>query len=232
MPQTFKENSYTKFGTVADTTLFKQFREDITDKMDSAFPAIAKDLTDIYDNLGNIETPNMPDDAEDQTVAFSEASGNPVNIVTGETIKILFGKIAKWFNSFGALAWKSKIAAEDIEDIDEFKQGLEYTPGDVGAMPATTSKSGTYTELKLVNNTEYDYANISSLDIELDDVSAHGFVEFGTISSAPKYINSEDVLKAYRFDGDDITTAANNELWEFDILNKSIIWKNWGVLSE
>lgn len=45
-------------------------------------------------------------DAQDKTVSFTEASSSE-NISTGEKLSVLFGKIAKWFSSFGDAAWKS-----------------------------------------------------------------------------------------------------------------------------
>lgn len=42
------------------------------------------------------------------TIAFTQA-GTKENIASGETLAVLFGKLMKWFASFGALAWLSNI---------------------------------------------------------------------------------------------------------------------------
>ena len=53
-------------------------------------------------------------DAQDKTVSFTEAS-SAENISTGEKLSVLFGKIAKWFSSFGSAAWKGVgTGADDV----------------------------------------------------------------------------------------------------------------------
>lgn len=47
-------------------------------------------------------------DLQNAAVTFTEAE-TKVNIASGETIPNLFGKIKKWFSSFGALAWLNNI---------------------------------------------------------------------------------------------------------------------------
>lgn len=47
-------------------------------------------------------------DINNVNVAFNEAATKE-NINTGELIPTLFGKLKKWFSSFGALAWKSSV---------------------------------------------------------------------------------------------------------------------------
>lgn len=52
-------------------------------------------------------------DATDHTVTFSQASSKS-DITSGSTLSNLFGKIKKWYNSFGSLAWKSSVSDADI----------------------------------------------------------------------------------------------------------------------
>lgn len=49
----------------------------------------------------------------DATSSFSTAS-NRNNIVSGEKLSVLFGKIAKWFSDLGTLAFKDKVAKTDL----------------------------------------------------------------------------------------------------------------------
>lgn len=49
----------------------------------------------------------------DATSSFSTASSRN-NIVSGEKLSVLFGKIAKWFSDLGALAFKDKVAKTDL----------------------------------------------------------------------------------------------------------------------
>lgn len=56
-------------------------------------------------------------DLENVPVAFTEASTRE-NIQTGETVPTVFGKLKKWFNDLGSLAWKSKVDySADIDNL-------------------------------------------------------------------------------------------------------------------
>ncbi len=67
-------------------------------------------------------------------------------------------------------------------------------------------------------------------DHDCDGVNAHGFIMFAGTTPT---IEVSDFTASF---GDDITTAAENELWEFSVSHPDnypyslIIWKNWGVL--
>lgn len=80
--------------------------------------------------------------------------------------------------------------------------------------------------LEIENNAEYDYTNITQLTIKGNMNSAHGFITFGSTKPVVNYDTSAKFIAAL---GDDITTAAIKEVWEFDTLNGRIIWKNWGA---
>lgn len=49
----------------------------------------------------------------DVASSFSTASSRN-NIVSGEKLSVLFGKIAKWFSDLGTLAFKDKVAKTDL----------------------------------------------------------------------------------------------------------------------
>lgn len=52
-------------------------------------------------------------DGSNATAAFTTAASRK-NIVTGEKLSVLFGKIAKWFADLGSLAFKSTVAKSDL----------------------------------------------------------------------------------------------------------------------
>lgn len=54
-------------------------------------------------------------EAGDMTVTANEASEKE-NLTSGESFKIIIGKLMKWFTSFGTLAWKSSIDTSDLAD--------------------------------------------------------------------------------------------------------------------
>lgn len=51
--------------------------------------------------------------AGEMSVAFTQAS-NRTNVATGDKLKTLIGKVAKWFSDLGALAFKSSVTTDDI----------------------------------------------------------------------------------------------------------------------
>jgi len=134
MPKTFNPNEY-KIENKNEDSLFKNFRDELVSDLEGGFSAISTDLDDLYTQIEEIEIPEVPEipevtPAEDQTVTFTEA-GTKENIATTDTIKTLFGKIAKWFSSFGALAWKDTISnAQDIGDEVIENRNLAYMPVD------------------------------------------------------------------------------------------------------
>lgn len=166
------------------------------------------------------------------TVDFDEPSeeGNPEQIVNTDSLKTLFGKIAKWFSSFGTLAWKSNITADDITDdsVDGIKTKLNYTWADVGAQQVMAScTSITDGLLEIADNTEYELTGVTNLTIVGNTNSAHGLVTFASAITAPSY--DESVSRFVSKMGDDITTAAGGETWEFDTMGGCIIWRKWDV---
>lgn len=95
------------------------------------------------------------------TAAFTQASERS-NLVTGETLAVLFGKIKKWFADLGTLAFKSSVAKPDLASavqtsLDKADTALQaetdptvpawakaeskptYTASEVGALPNTMS---------------------------------------------------------------------------------------------
>lgn len=136
MPKTFNPDEY-KIENKNEDSLFKNFRDELVSDLEDGFSAISTDLDDLYTQIEEIEIPEVPEipevtPAEEQAVTFTEAETKE-NIATGDTIKTLFGKVAKWFSSFGALAWKSKVETDDIDD-----EGV--TNAKLSKMPANTIK--------------------------------------------------------------------------------------------
>lgn len=66
----------------------------------------------------------MPDSSLAMT--FSQAS-TKVNIASGETLAVLFGKIMKWFASFGSFAWISELAFSSLTNKPPTLSGYGIT---------------------------------------------------------------------------------------------------------
>lgn len=94
-----------------------------SDDQGSDFSATDGDYIAIKTSTTEITTPQASDfeglwkpfkPTTATTIAFTEA-GAKVNIASGDTLAVLFGKLMKWFASFGDLAWASNIDyADDV----------------------------------------------------------------------------------------------------------------------
>ena len=102
------------------------------------------------------------------------------------------------------------------------------SPADIGAKakPTTVTGSGAIT-VTLADNKDYVYTDVTSLSMTGAVVECHGFVTFG--SSAPSVTVSGFTASG----GDDITSAAAGQVWEFSVFPHNsgsyIIWKNWSA---
>ena len=117
-------------------------------------------LTAHQDISGKLDTTG---DGSNVTAAFTKATSR-TNISTGEKLSVLFGKIAKWFNDLGTLAFKSSVAKTDLATDVQTSLGKAdtalqsytetdptvpawakaetkptYTAAEVGALPSTTT---------------------------------------------------------------------------------------------
>lgn len=78
------------------------------------------------------------------TAAFTAASTR-ANIVTGEKLSVLFGKIAKWLGDLKALAFKDKVAKTDL--AEDVQQSLDKADSALQSAPVTSvnGKTGAVT---------------------------------------------------------------------------------------
>ena len=101
--------------------------------------------------------------------------------------------------------------------------GCLYSNGKkVEEIPSSVTGSGSIT-VTIANNTVYEYTGVTTLNMTGNTNEACGFVTFG--SSAP----SVTVSGFTGSSGDDITSAAAGQVWEFNCFKGRIIWKNWSA---
>ena len=112
---------------------------DATPTQGSANPVqsggVYSDLTNKLDKTGN---------GSNVTAAFTAASTR-ANIVTGEKLSVLFGKIAKWLGDLKALAFKDKVAKTDL--AEDVQQSLDKADSALQSAPVTSvnGKTGAVT---------------------------------------------------------------------------------------
>ena len=92
-------------------------------------------LTNKLDKTGN---------GSNVTAAFTAASTR-ANIVTGEKLSVLFGKIAKWFSDLGSLAFKSTVAKSDLASDVQTSLGKADSALQSAPVTSVNGKTGAVT---------------------------------------------------------------------------------------
>lgn len=78
----------------------------------------------------------------------------------------------------------------------------------------------------LAHNTEYTIEDFTALTLVCDNAKTaenHGYIKFPNVPVVPTLTGFSGI------DGDDITQAAANEVWEFSCFKGYMLFKNWGV---
>ena len=78
----------------------------------------------------------------------------------------------------------------------------------------------------LAHNTEYTIKDFTALTLVCDSAKTaenHGYIKFPNVPIVPTLTGFSGI------DGDDITKAAANEVWEFSCFKGYMLFKNWGV---
>lgn len=78
----------------------------------------------------------------------------------------------------------------------------------------------------LAHNTEYTIKDFTALTLICDSAKTaenHGYIKFPNVPVVPTLTGFSGI------DGDDITKAAANEVWEFSCFKGYMLFKNWGV---
>ena len=78
----------------------------------------------------------------------------------------------------------------------------------------------------LAHNTEYTIKDFTALTLVCDNAKTaenHGYIKFPNVPITPTLTGFSGI------DGDDITQALANEVWEFSCFKGYMLFKNWGV---
>lgn len=152
------------------------------------------------------------------SVRFNNGTG--IVPVSGETVIRLSGGIQ-------STAIKATLRNVDMptDESDAVPLGYlrEYCEGKTKEVTLTGA-----VDTILAHNTEYTIKEFTSLALVCDSAKTaenHGYITFPNVAIVPTLTGFAGI------DGDDITQAAANEVWEFSCFKGYLLFKNWGVVA-
>ena len=120
---------------------------------------------------------------------------------------------------------KAKIRNLDNPDNDSDAVPLSYLKEYYEGKTQEVTLTGVVDTI-LAHNTEYTIKEFTSLTLVCDSAKTaenHGYIRFPNVPVVPTLTGFSGI------DGDDITKAAANEVWEFSCFKGYMLFKNWGV---
>ena len=149
-------------------------------------------------------------------VRFNNGTG--IVPVAGETVIRLSGGIQ-------STAIKAKLRNVDEPTDDSDAVPLSYLKQYYEDKTQEVTLTGVVDTI-LAHNTEYTIKDFTALTIVCDNAKTaenHGYIKFPNVPVVPTLTGFSGI------DGDDITKAAANEVWEFSCFKGYMLFKNWGV---
>ena len=120
---------------------------------------------------------------------------------------------------------KAKIRNLDNPAIDSDAVPLSYLKEYCEGKTQEVTLTGVVDTI-LAHNTEYTIKEFTALTLVCDNAKTaenHGYIRFPNVPVVPTLTGFSGI------DGDDITQAAANEVWEFSCFKGYMLFKNWGV---
>ena len=120
---------------------------------------------------------------------------------------------------------KAKIRNLDNPDNDSDAVPLSYLKEYCEGKTQEVTLTGVVDTI-LAHNTEYTIKEFTALTLVCDNAKTaenHGYIKFPNVPVVPTLTGFSGI------DGDDITRAAANEVWEFSCFKGYMLFKNWGV---
>lgn len=149
-------------------------------------------------------------------VRFNNGTG--IVPVAGETVIRLSGGLQ-------STAIKAKLRNVDDPTDDSDAVPLSYLKEYCEGKTQEVTLTGVVDTI-LAHNTEYTIKEFTSLTLVCDSAKTaenHGYIRFPNVPVVPTLTGFSGI------DGDDITQAAANEVWEFSCFKGYMLFKNWGV---
>lgn len=152
---------------------------------------------------------------------ISQLTFNNLETVTGKTGGILFFNSGVTNEPRTILrSIKAPERATDAVPLDYLQEYCESKTKEVTLTGAV--------DTILAHNTEYTIKEFTSLALVCDSAKTaenHGYITFPNVAVVPSFAGFAGI------DGDDITKAAANEVWEFSCFKGYLLFKNWGVVA-
>ena len=149
-------------------------------------------------------------------VRFNNGTG--IVPVAGETVIRLSGGIQ-------STAIKAKLRNVDDPTDNSDAVPLSYLKEYCEGKTQEVTLTGVVDTI-LAHNTEYTIKEFTALTLVCDSAKTaenHGYIKFPNVAVVPTLTGFSGI------DGDDITKAAANEVWEFSCFKGYMLFKNWGV---
>lgn len=150
------------------------------------------------------------------SVRFNNGTG--IVPVAGETVIRLSGGIQ-------STAIKAKLRNVDDPTDNSDAVPLSYLKKYCEGKTQEVTLTGVVDTI-LAHNTEYTIKDFTALTLVCDNAKTaenHGYIKFPNVPIVPTLTGFSGI------DGDDITQAAANEVWEFSCFKGYMLFKNWGV---
>ena len=151
-----------------------------------------------------------------EAVRFNNGTG--IVAVAGETVIRLSGGIQ-------STATKAKLRNVDDPTDNSDAVPLSYLKEYCEGKTQEVTLTGVVDTI-LAHNTEYTIKEFTALTLVCDSAKTaenHGYIRFPNVPVVPTLTGFSGI------DGDDITKAAANEVWEFSCFKGYMLFKNWGV---
>ena len=151
------------------------------------------------------------------------------NQVKTDFIKLLYARL-KNSNNYGLILFDSSNNPVEISNIaepteDDSAVNLGYLKEYCEGKTQEVTLTGVVDTI-LAHNTEYTIKDFTALTLVCDSAKTaenHGYIKFPNVPIVPTLTGFSGI------DGDDITQAAANEVWEFSCFKGYMLFKNWGV---
>lgn len=181
------------------------------DTMSGSLNLSENDLTGVNEiNFSSVRTNNIGYDASLFAMYNEEGNYSVYAFCAGNSSIPMGNAILR-----GVKAPVTKYDAVNLEYLQEYCEGKTQEVTLTGVVDTI-----------LAHNTEYTIKDFTALTLVCDNAKTaenHGYIKFPNVSVVPTLTGFSGI------DGDDITQAAANEVWEFSCFKGYMLFKNWGV---